>query len=182
MSMIGNAFLNEIVNERGITQPGEILSELRHLVIKALKQKGAEGEQRDGMDIALLSFSADGTSVEWAGANNPLWLIRDGELIEHKPDKRPIAYFMGKGLPFTNNKVELKKGDSLYIFTDGYADQFGGKKEGGKKFKLSRLKSLVLSFQDSIMSEQKKKLEETLTEWRGELEQVDDICVIGIKI
>lgn len=182
MSMIGNAFLNEVVNERGIVEPGMILSELRHLVIKALKQKGAGGEQRDGMDISLLSLSADNKTIDWAGANNPLWIIRDGKIIEHKPDKRPIGFFMGKGLPFKNHTIDLQKGDVLYIFTDGYADQFGGNKEGGKKFKLSRLKTLLLSLQDQSMDIQNKKLEQTITEWRGNLEQVDDICIIGIKI
>jgi serine phosphatase RsbU (regulator of sigma subunit) len=182
MSMIGNAFINEVVNERGITEPGMILSELRHLVIKALKQKGAGGEQGDGMDISLLSFSKDNKTADWAGANNPLWLIRNGEIIEYKPDKRPIGFFMGKGLPFTNHTIEIQKDDVLYVFTDGYADQFGGNKEGGKKFKLSRLKTLLLSLQNLSMDEQKKKLEQTITDWQGELEQVDDICVIGIKI
>lgn len=182
MSMIGNAFLNEVVNERGIIEPGIILSELRHLVIKALKQKGADGEQRDGMDISLLSLSADNKTIDWAGANNPLWIIRDGKIIEHKPDKRPIGFFMGKGLPFKNHTIDLQKGDALYIFTDGYADQFGGNKEGGKKFKVSRLKTLLLSLQDQTMDNQKKKLEQTIIDWRGSLEQVDDICIIGIKI
>ncbi len=182
MSMIGNAFLNEVVNERGIVEPGMILSELRHLVIKALKQKGAGGEQRDGMDISLLSLSSDNKTIDWAGANNPLWIIRDGKIIEHKPDKRPIGFFMGKGLPFKNHTIDLQKGDTLYIFTDGYADQFGGNKEGGKKFKLSRLKTLLLSLQDQSMDIQNKKLEQTISEWRGNLEQVDDICIIGIRI
>ena len=182
MSMIGNAFLNEVVNERGIIEPGMILSELRYLVIKALKQKGADGEQRDGMDISLLSLSADNKSIDWAGANNPLWIIRDGKIIEHKPDKRPIGFFMGKGLPFKNHTIDLQKGDALYIFTDGYADQFGGNKEGGKKFKVSRMKTLLLSLQDQTMDNQKKKLEQTITDWRGNLEQVDDICIIGIRL
>jgi serine phosphatase RsbU (regulator of sigma subunit) len=134
------------------------------------------------MDISLLSFSADNKTAEWAGANNPLWIIRNREIIEYKPDKRPIGFFMGKGLPFTNQRIALQKNDSLYIFTDGYADQFGGKKEGGKKFKISRLKSQLLAMQDISMDEQKNKLEQIFTEWKGDLEQVDDICVIGIKI
>src|SRR5687767_1114601 len=109
MSMIGNAFLNEIVNERGITGPALILSELRFLVINALKQTGAQGEARDGMDIALLSVDETGLMVEFAGAYNPMWIISgdSGECREIKADKRPIAFFKGKGLPFTNHRIEL---------------------------------------------------------------------------
>ena len=179
MSMIGNAFLNETVNEKGVTQPGQVLSELRYLVIKALKQTGAGGEQRDGMDISLLSFSSDNT-VEWAGANNPLWLIRKGELIEYKPDKRPISFYAGKGLPFTNHKIELQTGDSLYIFTDGYADQFGGPK--GKKYKYAQLKETLLSIQNMPMLKQEEILMQKLKDWQGNLEQVDDICIIGVRV
>ncbi|MGZ4055849.1 MAG: tetratricopeptide repeat protein [Bacteroidia bacterium] len=179
MSMIGNAFLNEIVNEKGITEPGIILSELRTIVIKALKQTGAGGEQRDGMDISLLSFSADNT-VEWAGANNPLWLIRKGELIEYKPDKRPIGFFKGQGLPFTNHKIQLEKGDSLYIFTDGYADQFGGPK--GKKFKYTQLKEVLLSIQNLPMLKQEEFLMQKFKSWQGNLDQIDDVCIIGVRV
>ncbi|MFL5764260.1 MAG: tetratricopeptide repeat protein [Bacteroidia bacterium] len=178
MSMTGNAFLNEIVNERGITQPGEILSELRHLVIRALKQTGAGGEQKDGMDISLLSIS--GNTASWAGANNPLWIIRNGEMIEYKPDKRPIGYFAGKGLPFSEHLIPLEKGDSIYLLTDGYADQFGGPK--GKKFKYSQLKSLLLSIQDKTMKEQEAILMRTFIDWKGMLEQVDDVCIIGLRV
>jgi tetratricopeptide (TPR) repeat protein len=179
MSMIGNAFLTEVVNERGITEPGKVLSDLRHLVIGALKQTGAQGEQRDGMDISLLRFSAD-NKADWAGANNPLWIIRKGKFIEYKPDKRPIGFFTGKGLPFSNHRIELEKGDSLYIFTDGYADQFGG--PAGKKFKYAQLKELLLSIQDKSMQEQEKILLKKFLDWKGKLEQVDDVCIIGIRI
>ncbi len=179
MSMIGNAFLNEIVNEREITEPGKILSELRFLVIKALKQTGQEGEARDGMDISLLSFSSDST-VEFAGANNPLWVIRNGELQEYAPDKRPIGFFRGQGLPFANHKVDIRKGDSLYIFTDGYADQFGGPK--GKKFKYRPMQETLLSIHNRPMAEQGEALSSTFDKWKGNFEQVDDVLFIGIRV
>lgn len=178
MSMIGNAFLNQVVNEKGITTPGEILAELRNLVIKALKQTGESGEQRDGMDISLLSVN--GMKAEWAGANNALWIIRNGEIIEYKGDKRPIGYFLGRNLPFQNHSIDLQTGDALYILTDGFADQFGGPK--GKKFKYSHLKKLLLSIQDQTMEDQHKVLMHSFIEWQGVLEQVDDVCVIGIRI
>ena len=180
MSMIGNAFLNEIINERGITEPGKILSELRFLVISALKQTGAMGEMRDGMDIALVSI--ENNNVEFAGAYNPVWIIRSGEnkMEEIKADKRPIGYFKGKGLPFSNHKFEIKKGDSLYLFTDGYADQFGGPQ--GKKFKYKQLEEKLLTVCKLPMEEQKNILEKTFDDWKGNLEQLDDVCVIGIRL
>ncbi len=179
MSMIGNAFLNEIVNEKGITEPGIILSELRHLVINALKQSGAEGEQRDGMDISILSFS-ESNEVQWAGANNRLLLIRNGECKEYTPDKRPIGFFRGKGLPFKNHKIEIQKNDSLYIFTDGYADQFGG--PNGKKLKYKYFLETILTIQNRSMANQEEILLKKINDWKGDLEQVDDILVIGIRV
>jgi serine phosphatase RsbU (regulator of sigma subunit) len=180
MSMIGNAFLNEIVNERGITSPAEILGELRHLVIKALKQTGAPGEQKDGMDISLLCLDRDGITAQWAGANNPVWILRGTECIEIKADKRPIGYFRGEGLPFTNQVLSLQKNDSVYLFTDGFADQFGGEK--GKKFKYKHFQELLAAIQDKKMPEQEAILQKRFIEWKGDLEQVDDVLIIGIRI
>ncbi len=180
MSMIGNAFLDEIVDEKGITRPDLILSELRHQVIRALKQTGALQENKDGMDIAVLSFDEKTRVVEFAGANNPLWLVRNNELIQVDPDKRHIGYFKGLGLPFNLHKIELRKGDALYIFTDGYADQFGGPK--GKKFKYRQLKERLISLGEMPMEEQHEALAATFSIWKGNLEQVDDVLVIGIKV
>ncbi|MCE3258378.1 MAG: yrrB 5 [Bacteroidetes bacterium] len=192
MSMIGTTFLNEIVNEKGITNPADILGELRNRVKTSLKQRGLEGESKDGMDMALLSFSEDLSTVDYAGANNSLWRIKatTSEVEETSPDKRPIGYFKGQGLPFTNHTIELAKGDTLYIFTDGYADQFGGDKVRpsgfsfgqGKKFKYRQLKELLVRIQNKSMKEQKEILIESLERWKGLLEQTDDICVIGIKV
>lgn len=187
MSMIGNSFLNEIVNERALTRPGLILDKLRHLVIRALKQSEAEGSANDGMDISLMCFSEikadDGNmkmKVDWAGANNPLWLIRNGQCIEYKPDKRPISFSRGKELLFTNHNIELQKGDTLYVFTDGFADQFGGEK--GKKFKYKQLQEVILSMQHESMQKQEEILANVFAKWKGSLEQVDDVLVIGVRV
>ncbi len=190
MSLIGNTYLNEIVYEKEITNPSEILGELRERVIQSLKQSSAADATKDGMDIALLVFDDKEGVVEFAGANNPLWVIQkennverqtsNVKLVEYPADKRPIGYYLGRGLPFTNHRIELKKGDAYYIFTDGFADQFGGPK--GKKFKYKALEALLLSIQHLPMKEQETFLLEKFNSWKGELEQVDDVLVIGVKI
>ncbi|MDQ3047272.1 MAG: SpoIIE family protein phosphatase [Bacteroidota bacterium] len=180
MSMIGNAFLNEIVNERGIVEPHLILNELRDMIIKSLKQTGFDGQSKDGMDISILSFDDSNSLVEYSGANNPMWHIRDGVSRKIDADKQPIGYYLGNPVPFTNHKIELQKGDSVYIYTDGYADQFGG--EHGKKFKYKKLLEMILSIQDKPMLEQEKILLDVFSNWQGELEQTDDVLVIGVKV
>ncbi|MES2140033.1 MAG: SpoIIE family protein phosphatase [Bacteroidota bacterium] len=177
MSMIGNALLNEIINEKGITSPSEILMQLRVNIIDSLKQK--DGQNKDGMDISILCFDEQMNTVEFAGANNPLWLIRNGEIQEIKADKQPIGLHYGESKPFSNHVINLLKNDSLYIFTDGYADQFGG--HGGKKFKYKQLQNILLSIQDKPMIEQEKVLIEKMSDWKGDLEQVDDILIIGVR-
>ncbi|MCX6295523.1 MAG: SpoIIE family protein phosphatase, partial [Bacteroidetes bacterium] len=180
MSMIGNAFLNEIINEIGITTPSVILDELRKKIIFSLKQTGADGENKDGMDISLLTFDRDNRCVEFAGANNPLWKISNMTLEETKGNKQPIGMYSGDIIPFTNHTIELKKGDSLYIFTDGFADQFGG--ENGKKLKYKKIQEMLLSNNNISMKEQEKYMNEFMNKWKGDLEQVDDILFIGIKV
>ncbi|MGZ4038585.1 MAG: tetratricopeptide repeat protein, partial [Bacteroidia bacterium] len=184
MSMIGNAFLNEILNETAQTAPSEILSELRYKVIRTLRQTGSEVQSKDGMDIALLAFNESGTHVDYSGANNPLWICRKtGEsysIFEYEPNKRPIGYYMGKSLPFSGHSIDLQKGDTLYIFTDGYADQFGG--PAGKKFKYKQLKEVLMSIQEKTMAEQEQILVDTFKSWKGELNQVDDVLVIGVRV
>lgn len=180
MSMIGNTFLNEIIMEKGITEPASILSELRHMVIKSLKQDGINAESKDGMDMALIAIDDKHDTLEFAGANNPLWIVRNGQCMEYTADKRPIGFFRGKGLPFTNHKIQLQKGDSVYLFTDGYADQFGGPK--GKKFKYKQFQEILISIQNEPMLKQEEILYKRFYDWKGTLEQVDDVLVIGVKI
>jgi serine phosphatase RsbU (regulator of sigma subunit) len=181
MSMIGNAFLNEIINENGITSPAEILNLLRTKVITSLKQANDDGQNNsDGMDIALLSIDDKKNTAEFAGANNPVWHIRNGIVTEIKGDKQPIGLYRGETQPFTNHKISFQKGDSLYIFTDGYADQFGGEK--GKKFRYKQMQEVLLSIQNREMPAQEKILLDTFYKWKGNLEQVDDVLVIGINV
>ncbi len=178
MSMIGNTFLNTIVNEKEITQPDKILNELREMVIESLKQTEETG--KDGMDIALLSFDDKNSLVEFAGANNPVVHISAGKTSMIKSDKQPIGYYNQNHKPFSLHKINYKKGDSFYIFSDGYADQFGGDK--GKKFKEKKLFELFASIQTIPMRSQEETLLKTFNDWKGNLEQVDDVLVIGVKV
>ncbi len=180
MSMLGIAFLNEIVNKIEIVESHVILNQLRDYVKKSLNQKGAEGEAKDGMDIALCVIDHQSKSLEFSGAFNPLLIVRDGDIIEIKADKMPIGIYEEDHKSFTKNNVEIKENDSLYIYSDGYVDQFGGPK--GKKFFSKQFKNLLLEINDKTMPQQKQFLWETLEKWKGDLEQVDDILVIGMKI
>jgi serine phosphatase RsbU (regulator of sigma subunit) len=187
MSIVGHNLLKQSVKEHHKTKPSEILDELNQELSETLRQKEEESTVKDGMDMALCSLQRtkqDTYTLQFAGANNPVWIIRKGEpfiLEEIKGDKFPVGIFIGEELhKFKNHSVELFPGDSFYIFTDGYADQFGGEK--GKKFKYKPLQKLILEIQNKSMEEQKNILDQTLSEWKGSLEQVDDILIIGIKI
>ena len=155
-----------------------ILGYLRNQIMKALGQEGTRGECKEGMDMALCILDPEQKQLEFAGANNPLYLIRNKELIIIKGDTMPVAIH-DLMEPFSNHLVSLEEGDVVYIFSDGYADQFGG--PYGKKFLSKRLKELLVSISDKIMSEQARILEETMKEWQGDLEQVDDMVLIGIR-
>jgi len=175
VSVICNNGLNRSVREYGLTVPGEILDKTREIVIQEFEK--SEEEVKDGMDIALCSL--EGNTLQYSGAHNPLWIIRKGEVLETRANKQPIGKF-DKQLPYTTHTFELKKGDSIYIFSDGYVDQFGG--ERGKKFKSKTFRSLLLSIQDKSMEEQKELTDKAFETWRGNLEQIDDVCVIGVRI
>ncbi|HRH65547.1 MAG TPA: SpoIIE family protein phosphatase, partial [Bacteroidia bacterium] len=179
MSMIGSSQLNQIINERGITQPAKILNHLNTGIAEALKQNATD--VNDGMDIALCSFSPDTRSLEFAGANRPMWLIRGGEWVEIKPDKLAIGGFrVQREAVFTNHEIQLQPGDAIYLFTDGFADQFGG--PDGKKMLSKRFRELLISMQSESMQEQERKLNHYFDKWKNSLEQVDDVLVIGIRI
>ena len=180
MSMLGVAFLNEIANRDDINQANEILNSLRNHVIKALHQTGKEGESKDGMDIALCVIDADRKKLQFAGAYNPLYLIRNNELTQVKADRMPIGFYFKEGIEFKSNEVELEKDDKLYIFSDGFADQFGG--ETGRKFMAKKFKQLLVDINQKPMAEQRDILDTTIDNWRGDIEQIDDVLVIGMKI
>lgn len=181
MSIVGHNVLDRVVGEGHITEPAQILDELNKGIGETLRQSNLEDNTvRDGMDIAMCALDRARGILQFAGAYNPLWLIRNGELTEIKADKFPIGNSrLGDTHKFTNHEIQLQKGDTVYIFSDGYCDQFGG--PAGKKFKASALRSLLLSSQHLSMAEQHVLLDKTIEDWRGHHEQVDDILIIGTR-
>jgi len=193
MSMLGSSFLNEIVTRRSLDNAGQILNRLRSKVKKSLHQEGKSGEQKDGMDVALLIIDTETLELQYAGAYNPLYIIRKNkksdqneeenkeeyELIQIKADRQPIGIHLLEK-EFTNHTFQLEKEDCLYSFSDGYVDQFGG--ETGEKFKAKRFKELLLSVQGKSMDEQKRILEQNFIKWKRDVAQIDDVLVMGIKI
>ena len=175
VSVVCNNGLNRSVREHGLTEPGKILDKTREIVVNEFK-KSAE-DVRDGMDIALCSL--EGNTLQYAGAHNPLWIVRNGELLETKANKQPIGQFENP-TPYTTHTIELQKGDSVYLFSDGYIDQFGGEK--GKKFKSKPFKNLLISIADKNMQEQRNLIDKAFINWKGDIEQVDDVCVLGFKV
>jgi serine phosphatase RsbU (regulator of sigma subunit) len=180
MSMLGTSLLNETINEKGISKTGQILDLVRDKLITEMKQTGVEGENKDGMDLVLTCYDLKNMTLTYSAANNGFYIIRNGEMLEFVADKQPIGYYGDAMKPFTENVVELQKGDCIYTFTDGYADQFGGPK--GKKYKYKQFEELLKSIWQKPMREQHQILNDSVENWRGDLEQNDDICVIGVRI
>ena len=201
MSMLGVTLLNEQFRTFGIRQPGEILGHLRTKVKEILVQEGSISEQKDGLDMAIAIFDQELKECHFAGANRPLFLFRKKEhiaaaeeeetnpysslendeyqLYDIKGDKQPIGVYWEEE-KFNTHLIKLQEADSLYIFSDGFVDQYGGKKR--KKFKTRNFKKLLLAIQDESMENQKILLEDTFEEWRGSNEQLDDVCVFGIRV
>jgi serine phosphatase RsbU (regulator of sigma subunit) len=180
MSMLGSSKLDHAVLERGLTRPSDILQQLNKGVKSTLKQNEHGSLSRDGMDIALCTIDYAKRTLLFSGANRPLYHIRNGMLCEVTPTKSAIGGLTPEGQEFNHDEIDLREGDNIYIFTDGYADQFGGK--DGKKFMTKQFKDLLLDIYDKPMSEQERILEQTLEDWKAGREQVDDILVIGIRI
>ena len=208
VSVVCNNALNRSVREFGITDPGEILSKTRELVVQEF-EKSVE-DVKDGMDISLVALAHSAKSesgeqvtlLQWAGANNPLWIVskrehvyegvkriieQDGYFLHEVPaDKQPIGKYADPK-PFTSHQIPLRKGETFYMFSDGYSDQFGGenltyRKVGGKKFKSTNFKKLFLSIQAKPMENQREIIDTVFEDWRGDLEQLDDVCVIGVRV
>lgn len=180
MSMLGVSILNQVTASKGTVTSGEILDSLRDKIISTLSHTRKDEEARDGMDIAMCIIDFNKNTLQYSGAYNPLILIRNGETEVYKPDKMPVGAAPGEPRPFTTVEIELKVGDCLYMFSDGYADQFGGPE--GKKFKIAPFRKLLAELSKQPMQEQKIILNQTIEEWMKEEEQVDDILVIGIRI
>ncbi len=180
MSMLGISFLEEIVNNREIIESGKILDELRKEVQRALHQKGEREEARDGMDIALCVIDWKNSSIQYSGAYNNLYLIRSGELIEYPADRMPIGIFERVDENFASRNITFQKGDIIYMFSDGYADQFGGPHT--KKYKYTSLKNLLLEINTLPLEEQRNRLESEFFKWKGERDQTDDVLIVGLRL
>ncbi|MFH0758259.1 MAG: SpoIIE family protein phosphatase [Bacteroidota bacterium] len=189
LSVLGISSMNEIVNREGISKASQILEHLRNFVIQTLHQTGTRGEAQDGIEIALCIIDTKKHTLEFAGANRPLYLVRPvtgktgvtrSELIHIRGDRMPIGIYQQEADPFTNHSLKLKKDDTIYLFSDGYADQLGGGRR--KTFRSVHFRELLLQIQDKTMDQQKKILLENHESWRGEVEQVDDILVVGIRL
>jgi serine phosphatase RsbU (regulator of sigma subunit) len=183
MSIANIACLKESVT-KGLTAPDEILNETRKLVIEYLKNDGTQEGGKDGMDASLVCFDFQNKKLNYAAANNPVWVVRENKVLEFAPDKMPVGKHDKQNIPFTSFQFDLKKGDIVYTLTDGMPDQFGGpdSDKGGKKFMYKKLKELLISISSDSMEKQKEKLNHAFFTWKGDLEQVDDVCIIGVKI
>jgi serine phosphatase RsbU (regulator of sigma subunit) len=178
MSMLGVTLLNEIINGKHILMPDQIIENLRQGIIRSLKQVAEEDSVKDGMDIAVCVVDFEKNILWYAGANNPLYLVRGGELTHYRADKMPVAIHY-KMEPFTLHKIDLQKGDAFYIFSDGYADQFGGPKQ--KKFMSMQLRETLVSMAGMPMLKQGERLNEIFEDWRGDSPQIDDVTMIGVR-
>jgi len=180
MSMLGMSFLNEIVSKSRFDTPNEILNTLRKRIKKSLNQTGKELESTDGMDIALCVIDTENNLLQYSGAYNPLYIIRNNELNIIKADKQPVAIHI-KEIEFTNHEFQLQKGDCIYLFSDGYKDQFGG--TNGQKFKSKKFNQLLLDIHQKPMKEQYQILDKEIIDWMGKQNsQIDDILIMGVRI
>ena len=179
MSMLNISYLNESIIEKKIASPNLVLDHIREEIISSLNPEGSEEESKDGMDCILAAFDFKNNVLEYAAANNSFYIVRNGELISCPADKMPVGMHSDMK-PFTLRKMDLQKGDIVYSLTDGYADQFCGPK--GKKFKYKPLEELLVSNYKLPMDEQKSILNEKFEAWKGNLEQVDDVLLIGIRV
>lgn len=181
MSIVGHNNLKNALRKTKGENPAILLDELNKGVSETLHQKEDGSSNKDGMDISCCSINYKTLELEYAGAYNPLYILRDGKIDQYKADKFPIGSFLdGKKLHFSNNKIQLQKGDIIYVFSDGYPDQFGGPK--GKKMMYKTFRDLLIKNHRLSMQDQSIKLESFLSKWMEKEEQVDDIIVMGIKV
>jgi serine phosphatase RsbU (regulator of sigma subunit) len=180
MSLIGNNYLKQSAKEKSVNTPAQALDFLNTNVVATLNQHTTDVPVRDGMDISLVAIEFTTKKLQFAGANNPIYILRNKELIVLKPDKQAIGSVSEELKSFTNHSFDLQTGDLIYMFTDGFADQFGG--PDGKKLKYKKFQEYLISITELSMQEQKNFLKSKFEEWRGSSEQTDDVCVVGIKI
>ena len=176
VSMVCINALNRTVNELGIIETGKILDKVRELLLDVFKKSGEE--IKDGMDISLCRIDKTNNEIQWSGANNPLWFFKNNELIEIKADKQPI----GKSYdpkPFTSHIIKITSPIDFYMFTDGYADQFSA---SNKKMTKKKFKDLIIEIHDKPLDLQRRLVDDYFIGWKGNAEQIDDVCVIGIRV
>jgi serine phosphatase RsbU (regulator of sigma subunit) len=179
MSILNISSIEKAVENKA-SKPAEIFNQARKLIIERLKKDGSPEGGKDGMDASLIAFNPEKTIMQYVAAHNPIWIIRAGELIDIKAEKMPVGKHDHDHIPFEGGEFELQKGDIIYTLTDGFQDQFGGEK--GKKYKVKPFKRLLLENAHLAMSEQHQKISDTFDEWKRDLEQVDDVCVIGVRV
>jgi serine phosphatase RsbU (regulator of sigma subunit) len=180
MSMLNMNSLKEAVSGKGLTAPHEILNHTRKIIKETLQNDGSADGGKDGMDCSLMVFDLDNNQIQFSAANNPVWIIREGDIIEFKGDKMPVGKHDRDSETFTTQSVEVQKGDVIYTLTDGMPDQFGGPK--GKKFMYKRLKNLLIEIAPLEMDTQHDRLKFEMKEWMADEEQVDDVCIIGVRV
>jgi serine phosphatase RsbU (regulator of sigma subunit) len=180
MSILGISFLNEILQSGINLKSNRILNLMREKIMNALHQTGTSNETKDSIDIGLCLIDCATRKLEYSGANRPLIMVRNGVLTEFKPDKMTLGIAPLKEIPFTLNCIDTLPGDSFYLFTDGFSDQFGGNTD--KKFKYKPFKLIIESVQELSMVQQKERLEIAFNEWKGTTQQVDDVLVFGFQL
>lgn len=180
LSILGISFLNDILQSRSDLKANRVLNLMREKIMKALRQTGDKSETKDSIDVGVLIIDCNTRAIQFSGANRPLIRVRNGEITEFKPDKMTIGVAPLKEHPFTNQKIDSLPGDTFYLFSDGYSDQFGELTD--KKFKHKNLKAVISSVAGYPLTRQKEILESTFHDWKGRTQQIDDILVFGFQL
>jgi serine phosphatase RsbU (regulator of sigma subunit)/Tfp pilus assembly protein PilF len=179
MSILNISSIEKAV-EKGLISPSEIFNDTRKTIIERLKKDGSTEGGKDGMDASIIIFDKDNDRLSYTAAQNPIWIVRNKEIIQIKPEKMPIGKFDNDSTPFVGGEIAIQKGDVIYTLTDGYQDQFGGPK--AKKFMIKKMREYILSIAHLPIQEQHQKIKDTFNNWKGDLEQIDDVCVIGVRV
>ncbi len=180
VNIAGNTILRQLIRKKGLSEPSDIIEELDKELIGLFNENKSDGQTYDGMDVVFCKFNLDEMKGSYCGAGRPLILVRDGEIIEYKKGLSSVGYNIFGEKRFETVEFDLEVGDLFYLFSDGYTDQFGG--DNIKKFNRKRFRNLLTSIADMNLTKQKKELDLTLQNWMGNHEQIDDVCVLGIKI